>query len=50
MLLSLNEVLAMEVCRRGHPVVVAGADRLEVPVRWVHAVELTDVARLLRGG
>jgi PucR family transcriptional regulator, purine catabolism regulatory protein len=50
MLLSLNEVLAMEVCRRGHPVVVAGADRLDVPVRWVHAVELTDVARLLRGG
>jgi PucR family transcriptional regulator, purine catabolism regulatory protein len=50
MLLSLNDVLAMEVCRRGRPVVVAGADRLEVPVRWVHAVELTDVARLLRGG
>jgi PucR family transcriptional regulator, purine catabolism regulatory protein len=50
MLVSLDEVLAMEVCRRGRPVVVAGADRLEVPVRWVHAVELTDVARLLRGG
>ena len=40
----------MEVCRRGRPVVVAGADRLETPVRWVHAIELTDVARLLRGG
>jgi PucR family transcriptional regulator, purine catabolism regulatory protein len=50
MLPSLGEVLAMEVCRRGRPAVVAGADRLEVPVRWVHAVELTDVARLLRGG
>jgi PucR family transcriptional regulator, purine catabolism regulatory protein len=50
MLLSLDEVLAMEVCRRGRPVVVAGADRLDTPVRWVHAVELTDVARLLRGG
>jgi len=31
--------------------VLAGADRLDAPVRWVHAVELTeDVARLLRGG
>jgi PucR family transcriptional regulator, purine catabolism regulatory protein len=50
MLPSLSEVLAMEVCRRGRPVVVAGADRLETPVRWVHAIELTDVARLLRGG
>jgi PucR family transcriptional regulator, purine catabolism regulatory protein len=38
------------VCRRGRPVVVAGADRLDTPVRWVHAIELTDVARLLRGG
>ena len=29
---------------------MAGADRLDTPVRWVHAIELTDVARLLRGG
>jgi PucR family transcriptional regulator, purine catabolism regulatory protein len=50
MLPSLGEVLAMEACRRGRPVVVAGADRLDTPVRWVHAMELTDVARLLRGG
>jgi PucR family transcriptional regulator, purine catabolism regulatory protein len=50
MLPSLGEVLAMEVCRRGRPMVVAGADRLDTPVRWVHAIELTDVARLLRGG
>jgi PucR family transcriptional regulator, purine catabolism regulatory protein len=50
MLPSLGEVLAMEVCRRGRPVIVAGADRLDTPVRWVHAIELTDVARLLRGG
>jgi PucR family transcriptional regulator, purine catabolism regulatory protein len=47
---SLGEVLAMEVCRRGLPAVVAGASRLDTPVRWVHAIELTDVARLLRGG
>jgi PucR family transcriptional regulator, purine catabolism regulatory protein len=50
MLPSLGDVLAMEVCRRGRPAVVAGADRLDTPVRWVHAIELTDVARLLRGG
>jgi PucR family transcriptional regulator, purine catabolism regulatory protein len=50
MLPSLGDVLAMEVCRRGHPAVVAAADRLDTPVRWVHAIELTDVARLLRGG
>jgi purine catabolism regulator len=50
MLPSLSEVLAMEVCRRGRPLVVAGADRLDVPVRWVHAIEVTDVAQLLRGG
>src|SRR5580700_10148371 len=50
MALSLGEVLALEVCRRGRPIVVAGADRLDTPVRWVHAIELTDVARLLRGG
>ena len=41
----------MDVVRRGLPVVVAGADRLDAPVRWVHAVEVADdVARLLRGG
>ena len=50
MLPSLGEVLSMEVCRRGRPAVVAGADRLDTPVRWVHAIELTDIARLLRGG
>jgi purine catabolism regulator len=50
MLPALGEVLAMDACRRGRPAVVAGADRLDTPVRWVHAIELTDVARLLRGG
>src|ERR1700733_11771935 len=50
-LITLREVLSSDVARRGLPVVVAGADRLDVPVRWVHAVEVTDhVARLLRGG
>ncbi|HEX9039535.1 MAG TPA: PucR family transcriptional regulator ligand-binding domain-containing protein [Trebonia sp.] len=48
--LSLREVLDLDVVRRGSPHVVAGAARLDVPVRWVHAAELTDIGRLLRGG
>jgi hypothetical protein len=48
--LTLREVLDLDVVRRGLPHVVAGAGRLDVPVRWVHAIELTDVGRLLRGG
>jgi hypothetical protein len=48
--LTLREVLDFDVVRRGLPSVVAGAGRLDVPVRWVHAVELTDIRRLLRGG
>ncbi len=48
--LTLREVLDLEVVRRGQPEVVAAADRLDAPVRWVHAIELTDVKRLLRGG
>jgi PucR family transcriptional regulator, purine catabolism regulatory protein len=51
MFITLREILSLDVVRRGAPVVVAGVDRLDVPVRWVHAIEVTDdVARLLRGG
>ncbi|MGE5290480.1 MAG: PucR family transcriptional regulator [Micromonosporaceae bacterium] len=50
MLPTLAEVLALDVVRRGEPSVLAGADRLDAPVRWVHAIELADAARLLRGG
>jgi purine catabolism regulator len=48
--LTLREVLDLDVVRRGQPQVVAAADRLDTQVRWVHALELTDVGRLLRGG
>src|SRR5580693_2614143 len=48
--LTVREVLDLDVVRRGSPLVVAGAARLDVPVRWVHAAELTDIGRLLRGG
>jgi purine catabolism regulator len=47
---TVAEVLALDVVRRGQPRVVAGAHRLGTPVRWVHAIELADAARLLRGG
>ena len=50
MLPTVAEVLALDVVRRGQPRVVAGAHRLEEPVRWVHAIEFADAARLLRGG
>src|ERR1700748_257971 len=48
--LTLREVLDLDVVRRGSPRVGAGSGRLGVPVRWVHALELPDVGRLLRGG
>ena len=48
--LTLHEVLGLDVVQRGSPLVVAGAARLDVPVRWVHAAEHTDIGRLLRGG
>src|SRR5256885_14141742 len=40
----------MDVVRRGEPRVVAGEESLGRLVRWVHAIELPDAARLLRGG
>jgi len=50
MSLTLREVLDLDVVRSGRPLVVAAADRLDVPVRWVHAAELSDIGPLLRGG
>jgi hypothetical protein len=50
MLMTLREVLDLDVVRRGQPHVVAGSARLDARVRWVHALELTDIGRLLRGG
>jgi purine catabolism regulator len=48
--LTVREVLEIPALRRGKPRVVAGAGGLGAPVRWVHAIELPDAARLLRGG
>src|SRR4051794_25779126 len=50
MLPTLSDVLQLDPVRRAKPCVVAGADRLDTPVRWVHIAEVPDVAHLLRGG
>ncbi|MGW6501752.1 PucR family transcriptional regulator [Nonomuraea angiospora] len=50
MLPTIADVLALETVRRGSPRVVAGADRLDTRVRWVHVGEIADLAHLLRGG
>ncbi len=50
MLPTLADVLRLDAVRRGEPRVVAGADRLDSRVRWVHSAEVTDIAHLLRGG
>src|SRR5260370_25225455 len=47
---TVTEVLALEAVRRGQPRVVAGAHRLDTPVRWGHAIEFADAAPLLRRG
>lgn len=50
MLPTVAEVLALDPVRRGAPRVLAAADRLDTPVRWVHVIELAEAAHLLRGG
>jgi purine catabolism regulator len=47
---TVAEVLALDPVRGGAPRVLAAADRLDTPVRWVHVIELAQAARLLRGG
>jgi PucR family transcriptional regulator, purine catabolism regulatory protein len=47
---TVGQVLAMDAVRAGEPRVVAGEGSLGRLVRWVHAIELPDAARLLRGG
>ncbi len=50
MLPTVAEVLTLDPVRSGAPRVLAGADRLDAQVRWVHVIELTRAAHLLRGG
>ena len=46
----MREVLQLAAVQRGQPQVVAASGGLDRPVRWVHAIEFADAARLLRGG
>ncbi|ANB09455.1 PucR family transcriptional regulator [Streptomyces ambofaciens] len=48
--MSVRQVLTLERVLAGQPEVVAGADRLDRPVRWVHVAEAADVGVMLRGG
>jgi purine catabolism regulator len=47
---TLADVLALPALAVGRPRVVAGADRLDVPVRWAHVAEIPEIPALLRGG
>ncbi|MDN3244685.1 MULTISPECIES: PucR family transcriptional regulator [unclassified Streptomyces] len=48
--LSVRQVLTLERVLAGQPEVVAGAHRLDRPVRWVHVAEAADVGVMLTGG
>src|SRR5262249_24005945 len=47
---TVAQVLALDAVRSAAPRVLAAADRLDAPVRWVHVIELAQAAHLLRGG
>lgn len=48
--LTVADVLALPMVRQARPQVLAGQDRLDSRIRWVHTTELIDIAGLLRGG
>ncbi|MGX6449384.1 PucR family transcriptional regulator ligand-binding domain-containing protein, partial [Patulibacter sp. S7RM1-6] len=48
--ITVADALALPAMRRGLPEVVAGADHLHRPVRWVHAGEVPYMASQLQGG
>ncbi|MBU6533777.1 PucR family transcriptional regulator [Streptomyces mayonensis] len=48
--LSVRQVLGLDRVLAGQPEVVAGAHRLDRPVRWVHVAEAADVGVMLSGG
>ncbi|MGW2666395.1 PucR family transcriptional regulator [Nocardia tengchongensis] len=50
MTISVRDVLQLSVVNAALPQVLAGAHRLDRPVRWVHVSELPTIAGLLRGG
>jgi purine catabolism regulator len=50
MSLPLREVLDEPTLAAAEPLVLAGQDRLDAPVSWVHTSEVLNIAELLRGG
>ncbi|MEU9712464.1 PucR family transcriptional regulator [Streptomyces sp. NPDC047967] len=48
--ITVQRALELPGLRAGLPEVVAGADRLNRTVRWVHAGEVPNIASLLKGG
>lgn len=50
MLPTVADVVAMPEFRQGRPTVMAGSGGLSRLVRWAHSAEVSDIARLLRGG
>ncbi len=47
---TLRHVLDLPVVRKAVPEVVTGLDRLDRPIRWVHAGEVPHIGRMLKGG
>jgi purine catabolism regulator len=47
---SVSEVLDLEIIRRAQPKILAGAGALDRQVRWVHVADIADIAKLLHGG
>jgi purine catabolism regulator len=50
MSVTVREVLELDVLRKAGARVVAGADGLDRPLRWVHIAEIADIASLIKGG
>ncbi|MBA4865755.1 PucR family transcriptional regulator [Streptomyces sp. PSKA54] len=48
--ITVQRALELPGLRSGLPEVLAGADRLQRTVRWVHAGEAPNIASLLKGG
>lgn len=47
--MTVDAALRLPALRRGAPEVLAGADRLDRPVRWAHSCEARHVPELLEG-
>src|SRR3954463_8506386 len=48
--ITVQRALELPALRSGLPEILAGADRLQRTVRWVHAGEVPHIASLLKGG